>query len=90
MIQVIKETNPVARKDHYCDACTYLLEVGYNGIGLSFHEYRDIVKAKRNGYKIKKGSKYLNQFNTDGGDCWSFKAIYEIHRICVRLDIYDI
>lgn len=89
MVKVIKQTNPKARKDYCCMACEWISD-DLNNFGLTFSDYREIVKAKRNGYKIKKGEKYISQFNTDCGDTWTFRAIPAIHEICIKYKLYDL
>ena len=92
MITIIHESTQKARKDYYCNACEFLLE-GDNvcELGLTFSEYRSIVKAKQNGYKILKGEIYLRQYNSDetSKDTWVYRAIPEIHKICLKYDLYD-
>jgi hypothetical protein len=55
---------------------------------VTFSEKRDIVRAKRNQWQIKKGEKYTNQFLVDGSYCWSFKGITAIHEICLEYELY--
>ena len=89
MAYLINEITPIARKDYYCMACDWINNgIGFNGIGFSFSEYREIVKAKQNGFKIKKGEKYIRQFLNDGGGCYEFIAKQSIHDICVKHDLY--
>lgn len=88
MIEVIFESTPIARKDHDCMACEW---VRHSGIFeyLTFAEKKAVVRAKRNMYKIKKGQIYIRQFNSDCGDKWTFKAIPEMHDICLKYDLYE-
>jgi hypothetical protein len=88
MIEVLSESNPVARKNHDCMACDFILSTGISGFGYSFSELRAIVKAKRYGYKITKGQKYIRQNNIFDGEIYTFKAIPEIHDICLNHDLY--
>lgn len=89
MITIIRESNPVAKKEHDCDACQFILNEGVNRCGYTISELREIVKARRNAYQIVKGQKYIYQFNTNGNDVWVFKAIPEIHEICLEHDMYE-
>ena len=86
---VLRESNPVARKNHHCDACEFILNNGVNGNGYPISELRIIVKAKRNGYKILKGEKYFNQVGIFDGDFYSFKGIPEIVELCQKYDLFD-
>ena len=89
MITVISESKPVARKEHDCYACEWLLANGVNGMGYSFFELRQIAKAKRNKWKIVKGQKYVKQNNVFDGMVYTYKAIPEIHEICLKHNLYD-
>ena len=88
-ISSIYESSPIARKEYSCNACDFIFaldDLFY--IGLTFAEKRSIVKAKQKKYKILKGEKYERQFNTDGIHAWTFRAIPEMHKICIKHDLY--
>lgn len=87
-IEIIHESQPVARKDYHCNACDFLFEIDPCELGLAFSEKREVVKARQKGYKILKGEKYIRQFNKDGGNTWTFRAIPAIHDICVSHNLY--
>jgi len=89
MIRVITESEPKARRNHCCDACHWILSAGINGMGYSFAELRSIAKAKKNKWRITKGQRYLKQCNVQDGEIRTFKAIPEIHDICIKYDLYD-
>ena len=55
MNTLLRESTPVARKDHHCGASKVLLEHGVEV--LTFAEKRDMVKARRQGHKILKGQR---------------------------------
>jgi len=55
----------------------------------TFAERRQIVIARRNGWRIKKGEKYVKQFTKCCGDIGTFRAIPAIHAICVKYKIYQ-
>lgn len=90
MATLLKETRPKARKDHHCMA-SELINDGSNlrGYRFTFSEWRAIIKARDNGWKIKKGETYINQKNVEDGYLYSFKAIPAIHDICIKYDYYD-
>ena len=89
MITVLSQSTPTATKEHECDACEFILSAGVHGYGYSFSELRLIAKAKRQGYKIQKGQKYLKQKNICDGEIYTFKAMPEIHQICLDHDHYE-
>lgn len=83
------------RKDHYCNACEWLI----NGEGLNMirrgeikttiSERRAIVKAKNNNWKVKKGERALYFVGTYDGEFYYCHSIPEIHDICVKYDLYE-
>ena len=87
-IEIIHESRPIARKNYHCDACNFLFEFDPCELGLTFAEKREVVKARQKRYKILKGERYIRQFNKDGGDAWTFRAIPAIDKICQKYDLY--
>ena len=87
-MEMIRNSTPMAKKDYSCDACVWLFESDYR-YGLTISEYRSIIKAQRNGCRIKAGSKYIYQCGKYEGDFYVFRAIPEIHAICLKYDMYD-
>jgi len=67
MVQVISESKPKARKDYWCMASEFLTNGDIRDCTFTFTEWRYIVKAKRNNWKVKKGEIYTRQACTDGG-----------------------
>lgn len=92
MSNVIGETTyPKARKDYRCMASEWitngdLAETVYH---CSYAEKRAIVRAKRNGWKIKKGERYLRQCIVWEGRLETFRAIPAMHEICLKQDLYQ-
>jgi len=89
MIQVIRETKPIASKDYICMACDFIFALDSFDMGFTFSEYRKIVQARKNSYRIKKGDIYINQFNKHNDETYMFRAIPEIHAICIKYDLYQ-
>ena len=78
-----------ARKDHECGACLWIEDLLKEQI-FSFSEYRQIAKAKKNGWKIKKGEYYTKQVYKDGGgEFFTFKGITVMHEICIKHGLYQ-
>lgn len=88
MANVLDETNPVARKNYECMACEWVLNKGIDGYGFSKDELRILAKARKNKWKILKGQKYIRQFNKQDSGVYTFKAIPEVHQICLDNDLY--
>ena len=89
MITVLSESNPKAIKEHECMACDFILAQGVDGFGYSRDELRLIAKARKNKYKIQVGQKYIKQNNVFDGEFYTFKAIPEMHEICIKHDLYE-
>jgi hypothetical protein len=87
MIHSISHATPVAKKDYPCNASEWVYE-SLMYVKFTFSEKRDIVKAKRNGWKVKKGEKYIRQFNTEGGDTWAYIAIPAMDELCQKYDLF--
>lgn len=91
MKKLIHEHFPVSRKEHHCMASDWLCnDLSFYWDEMLFHEKRSLIRAKNNNFKIKPGQVYVKQFIKNSDDVvFTFKAIPELHQICVRLDIYD-
>lgn len=79
----------VARKNYSCDACQALLDSGYRMIDFTFSERKDIVRAQRKSWTIKKGQKYIRQVSVDNGEFSTYKAIPEIDKICFKYKLFS-
>ena len=88
MSVLLSESSPVARKDHECIACIFIKEM-LSGYGWTFAEYREIAKAKKSGWMIKKGQEYVRQNIIQDGEIFTYKAIPEIHEICIKWGVFD-
>jgi hypothetical protein len=92
MISTIHHSVQVARRDYHCDGCECLFDGRDYKINthtkFTISEMRAIIKTKNNNFMIKKGEKYIRQFNTDGGDTWTYRSIPEIHEICIKYNIF--
>ena len=85
---LLKNKTQKAKKEYSCDACVWLFESDYR-YGLTISEYRSIIKAQRNGCKILAGEKYVYQCGIYEGDFYVFRAIPDIHEICLKYEMYD-
>lgn len=85
----ISDTIRTARNDHNSDCYEYLDESDYMHYGLTFTEYRQVITAKRKGWKILKGEKYIDRFGTWEGEICKQKIIPEIDHILHKYDMYQ-
>lgn len=86
-MQLIRQSEPIARKSYNCVACEYIqdfLNQGYFTIA----DYRQIVIAKRQGWKIQPGQKYVKQTISDGGEIITYRAIPEMDALCSKYDLF--
>lgn len=79
---------PIAKKDYDCDACEWL-SASIGDFNMTYQEAKQYIKAKRNGFMIKKGQLYKKQFMKADGEVYTFRAIPEIHNICLKYDLYE-
>jgi len=83
-------THPKARKDYPCDAWEWLSDCDYKEFTtLTFSERKSIVKAKKNGFKIKRGDIYILCKGKFDGEFAVSRAIPELDAICKKYDIYQ-
>lgn len=91
MAQLISEIKPKARKQHDCMASEFITNYGdLRGLTFTFPECRAIIKARENNWKIQKGEIYIRQACVMDGEIYTFKAIPEIHKICIKYDYYEL
>jgi hypothetical protein len=85
----LKSEIHTARKNYRCDACNWLeIEELRRNFHLTISEWRSIIKARNNGYKILKGEKYEYNVNIQDGDFQVFRCIPEINDICLKYELY--
>ena len=83
-------TEQVARKDYSCDAWGWLDNDDWREFtSLTFSERKAIVRAKRNGFKIKAGERYIKTAGKWGGEFCTFRAIPALNDICKKYDVYE-
>jgi len=87
-MHLLKNKIQEAKKDYYCDACEFIKNCCEDYSCMTFTEIRAIVTYRSKDFKILKGEKYLYQFIVDVDYRCSFRAIPEIHEICLKYKIY--
>ena len=91
MIEVLSNNYHKARKDYSCDACYWFSEIAGERfqIDIKLSEAKLWVKAQKDGFKIKKGQRYLRNVNKQDGELYTFRARPEIHELCVKYELYE-
>lgn len=79
-------TTQVARKEYNCDASDWLLNAGLDSEDWTDVEREQISKAKKEGWKILKGTEYTKTEGMWEGDFTVYRARPELQKI---LDKYD-
>jgi hypothetical protein len=83
-------TLQVAKKDYTCDGCVWINQNLCDFIGeLTFTEKRELVRARKNKYKIIKGQTYIKTKGMWEGEFSVFRAIPTINQICHNHNIYQ-
>ena len=88
MSTILSIKHPVAKKVHSCDACTWLNEGGLPD-GMKYSEVKKYIIARREGFKIKVGTKYVKIAQIYNGDFCTFRARPEIDELCHKYDVYQ-
>lgn len=70
-------------------ASDWIINGDVDPLRLTFGERRQIVTARRNGWRIKAGERYVRQAVKCCGDFGNFVAIPALHEICLKYDLYD-
>lgn len=86
-METLRSEEPIARKEYWCDASEYVRE-SLSQTEFTYAEYREIVKAKRQGWKIKAGQKYVKQVQSDGGEIITYRAIPAMNDLCYKYDLF--
>jgi len=85
----IKHEVHTARKNYSCDACEWIeIEDLRHNVKLTKSEWRSIITARNNHWKILKGQKYEYNVNIIDGDFFVFRCIPEINKICLKHELY--
>ena len=79
-------TKPVARKEHDCDACRAVLNAGPE---LTASETVIMQRAKSEGYKILKNTKYFKCEGMYEGNWDVFRARQDVNEIVENHGLYD-
>jgi hypothetical protein len=89
MNTLLRSSKHTAQKDYECNACLWLKDaIPHYLPKMTFGEYRSIVLARRDNYKVKKGMQYLRTTGLFEGDFYSCASRIEIDKICAKYNFY--
>ena len=88
MAHLISEVTRKARKSHYCMASVFVTEDPRDYEDFTKDEKRVVDRARENDFIIIIGDDYFTQFIRYGNSVYTFKAIPEMHEICIKYDLY--
>lgn len=90
MLKVIKIKH--VRKDHQCNACLWLDpvmgEIKSGEIKMTISERKSIIRARNNGWRVKKGEPAIYCVGLTDGDFVAWYSIPEIDAICSKYELY--
>jgi len=89
--QIGETTYPKARKSYNCMASEWITngDLSETFRCCNWDEKRDIIRARRNKWRIQPGQKYLRQAIIFEGRMDTFRAIPAMHDICIKYDLYQ-
>lgn len=89
MAHLISEKIVTARKVHDCMAYEWIVNSDWDSGIFTFSELRAIVRMNNQRGKILPGQKYLRQTVLFEGKPETFKADPDMHKICLKFDVYE-
>jgi hypothetical protein len=82
-------TMPVAKKDYPCDAWVWISNANLSDDDFEEEDREIIFKAKSEGYKILKGTKYSKTKGMFNGEFTTFRSRIDLDDICKKYDLYE-
>ena len=89
MTELLSESRPIARKEHDCMSCEFIINSGWSGDDWTPEEQKEVKAALADKWKIKKGERYVRQSVKQDGEIHTFRAKEAMHKICIKYDFYD-
>ena len=89
--QIGETKYPKARKTYHCMASDWIVngDLYETFRCCTWEEKKEIIRARRNNWRIQAGTKYLRQTMIWEGKMGTFRAIPAMHDICVKYDLYE-
>jgi hypothetical protein len=89
-MQILRQTTRKARKQHECNACSFLFSDGeyHRSIGATISEYRSIAAALAVNGKILPGETYTEVAYVYEGSVGMYRHKPDINDICEKYNLY--
>lgn len=81
---------PIASKDYVCEACEWLNNYPDVVAEMTFREKRSVVRARKVGWLIKKGERYIRDRGILDGEFYTFRARPDINNLCHKYEVYQL
>jgi len=88
MWDLAKDSKPVARKEYKCQAWPWI-DNGISFDDLDATEKEVIEKARKEGFKILKGTRYLRVDGKWDGEFTTYRARLDLQKICDDHEIQE-
>jgi len=89
MDTLLTDERPIARKEYHCQASDWINDCGWADGDWTQEEAEDIEAARKDGWKIRKGERYVYQTGRHEGEMVTFRAKERLHEICLRHNLYE-
>lgn len=89
MWNIKRITYPIASKDYDCDAWPWIDNSGYGKRDFTPEEWDVIQKARKENFKILKGTKYLCVRGKWDDEFLTYRARLDLNGICTTYDLFD-
>lgn len=82
-------TEPVARKEYNCQAWPWIDNQGFDERDFDPEDWQTIEKARKEKFKILKGTKYICVNGKWEGEFTTFRARKDLDDICRQYEFYE-
>lgn len=93
-VELSRQTEPKARREYSCDCYEQIIQEWVSngcwldkGRKVSFGDLRKLIIAKREGFKILKGTTYINQRNLYDGQFYTWRSRKDLFEIACKYNL---
>lgn len=88
MSELIRESTPIARRHYPCEASHWINQSNFGDEEFEPDELLLLSAAKADRFKIRPGTRYLNQVQRVDGRIENFRARIDMHNLCLKYELY--